>query len=329
MPRRVAAAFALRRSGWASPRARATRRRRGPLPPRASPRPPSPPTSPGPAAGRSRSCARACPPAPCWPPRSGCSNEAATASASGSSTPRTVRSLARPRPSTWPPPAGARRAGRSGRAPRRSRCARPSAASRRRRTRTPRVRSTSRTCPSGGRAATSCSASCASTAASWPRSRPSRPSASCATATCPRPASARRSSRRPRRRAPAAPRRRRDPRPRRLDARHDFADVVGRRPSCSLFATPALCQSRVCGPVVDIAEQVKADHEGDGAPSSTWRSSRTTPSRRATARRCAPGGLPTEPWAFALDRRGRVAARLEGAFSARELEAAVKAAERG
>ena len=30
-----------------------------------------------------------------------------------------------------------------------------------------------------------------------------------------------------------------------------------------LFATPALCQSRVCGPVVDIAEQVKAGYGGD------------------------------------------------------------------
>ena len=46
---------------------------------------------------------------------------------------------------------------------------------------------------------------------------------------------------------------------------HDFADVVGRRPVVLLFATPALCQSRVCGPVVDIAEQVRADHEGDAA----------------------------------------------------------------
>ena len=35
--------------------------------------------------------------------------------------------------------------------------------------------------------------------------------------------------------------------------------------------------------------------------------------------------LPTEPWLFAIDRKGRVAARLEGAFSARELQALAKA----
>jgi hypothetical protein len=37
--------------------------------------------------------------------------------------------------------------------------------------------------------------------------------------------------------------------------------------------------------------------------------------------------LPTEPWAFTIDPEGNVAARLEGAFSARELEEALARAE--
>src|SRR4051795_7801661 len=43
------------------------------------------------------------------------------------------------------------------------------------------------------------------------------------------------------------------------DSMHDvnFKDAIGKRPIVIVFATPALCQSRVCGPVVDIAEQVK------------------------------------------------------------------------
>src|SRR3954452_17940082 len=43
------------------------------------------------------------------------------------------------------------------------------------------------------------------------------------------------------------------------DDMHDvnFADAYKKRPIVLLFATPALCQSRVCGPVVDIAEQVR------------------------------------------------------------------------
>src|SRR3954467_12777940 len=51
------------------------------------------------------------------------------------------------------------------------------------------------------------------------------------------------------------------------DTMHDvnFADVVGKRPIILLFATPALCQSRVCGPVVDIAEELKQENKSSDA----------------------------------------------------------------
>jgi hypothetical protein len=39
-----------------------------------------------------------------------------------------------------------------------------------------------------------------------------------------------------------------------------FADVVGKKPVALLFATPQLCQSRVCGPVIDIALQLKSKY---------------------------------------------------------------------
>ncbi len=45
----------------------------------------------------------------------------------------------------------------------------------------------------------------------------------------------------------------------------DFADALGKEPIVLLFATPALCQSRVCGPVVDVAEQVKRERPDDAA----------------------------------------------------------------
>ena len=60
--------------------------------------------------------------------------------------------------------------------------------------------------------------------------------------------------------------------------------------------------------------------------SSTRRSSWTTTSTRASGPRCCRWRLPTEPWVFTVDRNGRVAARLEGAFSAKELDQAVDAA---
>src|SRR4051794_6829284 len=57
------------------------------------------------------------------------------------------------------------------------------------------------------------------------------------------------------------------------DDMHDvsFASVAGKKPAILLFATPALCQSRVCGPVVDIAEELKTSRRARRT-SSTWRS---------------------------------------------------------
>jgi len=105
----------------------------------------------------------------------------------------------------------------------------------------------------------------------------------------------------------------------------DFADAVGKRPVLLVFATPALCQSRVCGPVVDIAEQVKAGR-GDDAAFIHMEIYKDNELSKGFRPQVVAFGLPTEPWAFAIDRRGRVAARLEGAFSARELESALDAA---
>jgi hypothetical protein len=109
---------------------------------------------------------------------------------------------------------------------------------------------------------------------------------------------------------------------------HDFADVVGKRPVLLVFATPALCQSRVCGPVVDVLKQVKAGHEGDAAfiHMEIYNDNEVERGFRPQVREW---GLPTEPWAFAIDRTGRVAARLEGAFGVDELERALRAAAGG
>jgi hypothetical protein len=104
----------------------------------------------------------------------------------------------------------------------------------------------------------------------------------------------------------------------------DFADMVGKKPAVLLFATPALCQSRVCGPVVDLAEQVKADH-GDAAfiHMEIFRDNELEKGFRPQVREWR---LPTEPWLFTVNRKGRIAARIEGAFSAGELERALDAA---
>jgi hypothetical protein len=105
----------------------------------------------------------------------------------------------------------------------------------------------------------------------------------------------------------------------------DLADVLGRKPVLLLFATPQLCQSRVCGPVVDVAEQVKASH-GDRVAFIHMEIYDDNRVEKGFRPQVGAWRLPSEPWAFAIDRSGRIAARLEGAFSVRELERAVLAA---
>jgi hypothetical protein len=108
---------------------------------------------------------------------------------------------------------------------------------------------------------------------------------------------------------------------------NDFADVVGKKPVVLLFATPALCQSRVCGPVVDITEEVKTGMDGDQVEFIHMEVFQDNQIGKGLRPQLAEFNLQTEPWLFTFDRKGKVAARIEGAFSARELEAAIKKAQ--
>jgi hypothetical protein len=102
----------------------------------------------------------------------------------------------------------------------------------------------------------------------------------------------------------------------------DFADVLGKKPVVLIFATPQLCQSRVCGPVVDIVEQVKAER-GDDVEFIHMEVFRDNRIDRGIRPQMAAFQLRSEPWLFTFDRSGKVAARIEGAFSERELEQAI------
>ena len=104
----------------------------------------------------------------------------------------------------------------------------------------------------------------------------------------------------------------------------DFADVVGKKPAVLLFATPLLCQSRVCGPVVDIAEQVKSKVKGVTFIHMEIYNGNAV--EKGFRPQVLAYHLPTEPWVFVIDRRGRIVARIEGAYSAAELEQAVRRA---
>jgi hypothetical protein len=106
---------------------------------------------------------------------------------------------------------------------------------------------------------------------------------------------------------------------------HDVSlkDALGKKPVVLLFATPQLCQSRVCGPVVDIAAQLKK----------TYGSRMTFIHQEVYVDNTVAKGLrppllafhlKTEPWLFVMDKTGKITARLEGSFGFRAFEAAIK-----
>jgi hypothetical protein len=109
----------------------------------------------------------------------------------------------------------------------------------------------------------------------------------------------------------------------------DFADVLGKKPVVLVFATPQLCQSRVCGPVVDLAEQVKADSSNSDVAFIHMEVYRDNRIDRGLRPQMTAFHLLSEPWLFTFNRAGKVAARIEGAFSERELNEAIAKAKAG
>jgi hypothetical protein len=108
----------------------------------------------------------------------------------------------------------------------------------------------------------------------------------------------------------------------------DLADALDRnRPVILLFSSPALCESRVCGPVTDVAEQVKSefDDQADFIHVEFYEDNDASKGPRAQAREW---GLTIEPLLFAIDSTGVIVDRIQGAYSAEELRAAVRKAVR-
>src|SRR3954453_17770642 len=102
----------------------------------------------------------------------------------------------------------------------------------------------------------------------------------------------------------------------------DFADAIGKKPVVLVFATPALCQSRVCGPVVDVAQQVADEYKGK-ADFIQMEANNANDPGKGIRPQLQTYHLPTEPWTFLIDRNGVVRDRFEGAYGVAELEQAM------
>ncbi|HWI71179.1 MAG TPA: hypothetical protein VNT55_04430 [Baekduia sp.] len=102
----------------------------------------------------------------------------------------------------------------------------------------------------------------------------------------------------------------------------DFADVFAKKPIVITFATPQLCQSRVCGPVVDVVAEVQAK-VGDKVSFIHQEVYADNDINKGLRPQLQAYRLQTEPWTFVIDKNGVISTRFEGAFSPGELERAV------
>jgi hypothetical protein len=107
------------------------------------------------------------------------------------------------------------------------------------------------------------------------------------------------------------------------DMHENFADVVGKKPVALLFATPQLCASRVCGPVADIALQLKQRYGDQMAfiHQEVYVDNDVSKGLREPLRQF---NLPTEPWLFVVDKSGKITSRLEGSIGLQQFEDAIK-----
>jgi hypothetical protein len=103
----------------------------------------------------------------------------------------------------------------------------------------------------------------------------------------------------------------------------DYAEVLGKKPIVLLFATPQFCQSRVCGPVVDVAEQLKHRYGKKAAFIHMEIYNDNDPSKNVRPQVKA-FHLPSEPWLFAIGADGRIESTIDGAFGVPELTRVVR-----
>ena len=96
------------------------------------------------------------------------------------------------------------------------------------------------------------------------------------------------------------------------------------RPTVVAFATPAFCQTRFCGPVVEQVVTPIWERHGDRVDVlhiEPFDLAEVRAGRPVPVPAMAEWGLQSEPWVFVIDADGRVAAKFEGIMSLDEVSA--------
>jgi hypothetical protein len=106
---------------------------------------------------------------------------------------------------------------------------------------------------------------------------------------------------------------------------HSVAESLDAKvPFVVTFSTPKFCASRVCGPVVDVVEEVARRFEDSDVRFIHVEVFEDNDPANEYNRWMKEWGLRTEPWTFVVGRDGRIVERYEGVVSVLELEAAVE-----
>jgi hypothetical protein len=107
--------------------------------------------------------------------------------------------------------------------------------------------------------------------------------------------------------------------------RYSVADsLAAHKPFVLVFATPAFCRSRTCGPVVDVVQAVRKRLAGTGIRFIHVEIYKDNDPSAGPNRWVREWRLPSEPFIFLVGRNGRIKARFEGSVSVAELTAGVK-----
>jgi hypothetical protein len=101
--------------------------------------------------------------------------------------------------------------------------------------------------------------------------------------------------------------------------------LVAKEPFVVTFATPQFCQTRTCGPGVEVVSAVRKEPASKGVRSIHVEIYKDNDPAKGVNRWVKEWRLPTEPFTYVVDRSGVIRTKFEGAFSARELERAVRA----
>ena len=105
-----------------------------------------------------------------------------------------------------------------------------------------------------------------------------------------------------------------------------IADAIAQhRPTLVVFASPAFCTSRICGPEVKVVQSLEPAYRAKLTfiHVEIYRDFVPDPSKRKLAQTVLDWRLQTEPWIFLLDSKGIIQTRFEGATATDELKTAI------